>query len=229
MATLTPVGTKRPHEDMARTPPMREAKIPKALPKYGLNEWKELGANITGIIPALPENLVETLKLPCACGHKTLAEHSVFVLVPGELDNEYFTLKKLIAFAKEHFETAITCRAMKRLPDQAKKENETHWILMSRCLLPNSRESGYRYKPPKISPPFAYPTPIEAALCMALFSSSAPGFFKREPSYTTLTRCEDGRKKKTAVGGFDPKWQTVQVQTAQAEHANYGIAPVVRF
>ena len=113
---------------------------------FGPKDWQLFFGEI-GEVPPIPEGMAEILKSQCPFNPgKQVRDTHMLVLIPQTVDGQPFTLnllQELIGNPKEKAASrSIYCDAVK--DDLGDKQfGEAHWILMTKDIIPGSRNKTY--------------------------------------------------------------------------------------
>ena len=169
-------------------------------------------------VPLVPEELLEALNEPCPFtevkekGSEILvSETHVLVLIPKGM-----TLNKMGELAKEPIEGHKTEYGYEYYWDMIEEKygtvevKDSYWVLMTKNLIPNSREKTRQEQLNLAASVKGYGAPslIEAAVCnFVSYVSTGKGLLskdKKEDWIYTCCREEPIKDWKLVVGGFTP-------------------------
>ncbi len=178
----------------------------------GAAEWDLLGE--VENLP-LPEGILETLSEPCpVTPGKKVGETHLLVLIPDKVGEDPLTLNSLggLVKSKGHFPRGQAPGYGNLDTDVAsaygnKKAGSSHWVLMTRDVLPESRGKSYKDQKAMVEKlVYEVPELLSAAACVFLhyLSSGGERLFGDDPQ--TYTRCQGwGRgPRQVMMGKFSP-------------------------
>jgi len=181
---------------------------------FGGEDWNTYFGNI-GAEPPLPSNIEQILNTQCTFWpDKKVKETHLLVLVPQTVDGKPFcldTLGELIRSPKTGHKTQYRCYS-----DDVKKELGTqsvasHWVLMTRDVIPNSRNEGYEEQKSLVAShakkrgvPYLLPKTLDAITAIVMhYVETGERLYPGRP--LTYTRCQETvckGKYPVVVGGF---------------------------
>ena len=180
---------------------------------FGEAEWKTYFGNV-GEEPPLPKNLKAILNNPCPFSRDKsvkVKDTHMLVLVPATVNGEALTLNKLqdliqnpqnkghktdyeyygIATKSKHGDTSV---------------GRSHWVLMTRDVVPYSRNKTYQDQKDLVNQHEGYGLPgaLEAAVCILMEHVSSGFKLFGEIPQLTYTRCTEivCDQHPVVIGGF---------------------------
>ena len=141
--------------------------------EFGKSQWGTCFGDI-GAEPPLPDNIREILDSPCVFWpDKKVRETHVLVLIPNTINGNPFDLNylsELINKPKAGYETQYRFYDNYVKKDLGAKSYPSHWVLMTRDLIPGSQNKSYKDIKAHIQShaqqskiPYELPTALEAA------------------------------------------------------------------
>ena len=113
---------------------------------FGKADWGKYFGDI-GLEPPLPKNIEKILNEPCSFWpDKTVKETHLLVLIPNTVNGKLFTmnyLEELIQKPKSGHSTKYRCYIDSAKEAVGDKSYPSHWILMTRDIIPDSRGNKY--------------------------------------------------------------------------------------
>lgn len=113
---------------------------------FGKAKWQKYFGDI-GLEPPLPPNINQILKNPCPFwSGRRVEETHLLVLIPNVVNKKPFTLnilEKLIQKPKTGNKTQYRYYSNYVKKELGKKSESSHWILMTRDVIPDSRNKTY--------------------------------------------------------------------------------------
>jgi len=178
---------------------------------FGRDQWETYFGNV-GIEPNLPDNINQILQSPCPFWPDRRVEETHFlVLIPRTLSGRDFTLNSLGELIQRPEIRHRTRYAL--YPEYVTNElgnlrQESHWILMTRNVIPNSLDRTYddqlnlvRDFSIRTGIPYEIPTALEATTAILTHYVHTG-----ERMYTeTFTRCQEtvnNTRWPVAIGAF---------------------------
>lgn len=170
-STLSPTPVYSPQ--VQATPPTTIPAMP-----FGKSKWNRHFGDI-GTEPPLPPNIEQILDSDCIFwpGKKVRDTH-LLVLVPNKVDGKAFHLNSLYELAKSPktgSKTKYTCYSDYVKNDLGTKGEESHWVLMTWHVIPESRDKTYDNQKALVAShasrsgiPYVLPTALEAATVIAM-------------------------------------------------------------
>ena len=198
----------------ASTPTLWQSAVYREI-AFSSNNWAEWNAALVNDVDirqemlSLPQNIAEELRRSAFPG-KSIRETHILVRMPKGL-----TVKKLGELAKKYFPSNINGykdirdRIIDELGD--KSVEESFWLLMTKEVLPGSRNKSYEQQKTTVAElaattgaPYQVPTALEAATCiLAEYSRSKNRLFNDSP--WTFTHCKESVQGwQVVVGSFAP-------------------------
>lgn len=185
--------------------------------RFGKEKWEEYFGDI-GVEPPLPKDIEQILDSPCIFWpDKKVRDTHLLVLIPKTVNGEAFHLNRLgelIQSPNSGYKTQYRYYYENTRKELGKKQTESHWVLMTRDVIPDSRARTYeeqqnlvrKYAQPQ-NLPYELPEALEAATAIlmhyietqeALYTDNTLG-----PEWT-YTRCQEQIENQwpVAIGGF---------------------------
>ena len=182
--------------------------------RFGKMQWKTYFGKV-GKEPPLPKNLEAILNNPCPfSGDKSVKvkDTHMLVLVPATVNGEALTLNKLQDLIqnprnkghKTNYEYYSSSTKSKHGDTSVER---SHWVLMTRDLVPDSKNKTYQEQKDLVNQHEGYGLPgtLEAAVCILMeYVSSGFKLFGERP--LTCTRCTElvHNQYPVVVGVFGP-------------------------
>jgi len=174
---------------------------------FGLKDWKKYYGCDVEKTP-LPKNMWKILTSPCPFwSKKQVRETHMLILVPKTVNGGLLTLKtlqELILHAKEG-QAMYNCHSYKKFEN--KSVPKSYWALITKDVLPNSRQKNYPEQKKLIKRPYAVPGVLEMATGILVHHvKSGEKLYSDSPD--TYTRCKEkisdgrGRDYPLVVGSF---------------------------
>ena len=182
---------------------------------FGKQKWEEYFGDV-GVEPALPPNILEILSSPCPFWPgKKVEETHLLVLIPEKVNGTPLTLKTLGELVQHNLKgTSSKYRdGYFSIGEYTDSPNpSTHWALMTRDVLPESRAKNYETQKnlvaqyaQKAKIPYQVPSVLDATTCIFMeHVHSGIRLYSDKP--WTYTRCQEKYNKdwQLVVGGFAP-------------------------
>lgn len=207
--------------------------------RFGKAEWATYFGDV-GEEPPLPENLEEILNSRCPfSGDESVKvkDTHMLVLVPATVNGEALTLNKLQELI-QHPKNEGHATDYGFYSNFVKDEHgntqveRSHWVLMTRDVLPGSRNQTYDKQKELVNQHKGYSLPgaLEAAVCILVeHVSSGSKLFSKEPlTYTRCTETVQG-KYPVVVGGFGPAGLIVSHCLSFDGDDDFGVAALRKF
>ena len=202
---------------------------------FGKEMWGTYLGDI-GDEPPLPPDIKAILSAPCPFfSGKKVEETHLLVLIPKTVNGKPLTLQTLGELVKKPLMGALT-RYRDFFPGeyQDPQTDSSHWVLMTRDIIPGSRNKsyveqekilkGYIEKPQL---PYDVPPILDATICIFMeFLRSGTRLCGDSP--WTYTRCQEKYNKdyQLVVGGFVPAGLNVFFYVVDG---HVGVAPRRKF
>jgi len=174
---------------------------------FGKAKWQKYFGDI-GTEPPLPKDIDQILKSPCPYwSGKKVEETHLLVLIPQTLNGKAFTigtLGEMIKSPKTGHSTkyhSYYTTAVKELKDQG--ISSSYWALITKDVLPDSRNKNYTEQQALIKSPYAVPTALEIATGILMhYAQTGERLYPDNPN--TYTRCEEKLSNgyRVVVGSF---------------------------
>jgi len=208
----------RKFNDSIQTPEVQSSLIEQLA--FGPKDWQRFFGDV-GEVPPIPEVMPEILKSQCPFNPgKQVRDTHMLVLIPQTVDGQPFTLnllQELIGNPKE--KAASRFKEYSRFKDYHdavkddlgdKQFGEAHWILMTKDIIPGSRNKKYREQKQLVQEKevggYELPSAIEAAASILMHYFKTDECLYGDPS-TTYTRCQETvteNQLPVVIGGFSP-------------------------
>ncbi len=145
--------------------------------EFGKSQWGTCFGDI-GAEPPLPDNIGEILDRPCVFWpDKKVRETHMLVLIPNTVNGKPFNLNhlsELIREPKAGYKTQYLDYS-DRSGEQVGRSSSSHWVLMTRDVIPNSRSKDYEAIEALVQThaqqsgiPYEIPTALEAATAILM-------------------------------------------------------------
>ena len=171
---------------------------------FGKADWEKYFGDI-GIEPPLPTNIADILNEPCPFWHdKKVKETHLLVLIPNTVNGRPFTLNHLgdlIQKPRSGHETKYKCYHYEISRKIGAKSNFSHWVLMTRDVIPGSRDfyKDFSYKKKllasyskKANLPYEMPYTLEAATSILMhYVKTGEHLYTEDNLGKIYTRCQD--------------------------------------
>ena len=202
--------------ELAETPNVVETKKdfdPKEL-AFGKSDWEKHFGDV-GDVPDIPEKMAEILQDRCPFNpEKKVKDTHMLVLIPQTVDGKPFTLNLLQELIQKHKEKEAS--RFEIYSDQVKNElgdkqcEEAHWILMTKDVIPGSRNKTYDEQKQLVKEKregvYELPSAIEAAASILMhYFKTNEHLYGQHP--WTYTRCQETvieNQWPVAIGVFSP-------------------------
>ena len=180
---------------------------------FGKQKWEEYFGDV-GVEPALPPNILEILSSPCPFWPgKKVQETHLLVLIPEKVNGTPLTLKSLGELVQHNLKGTSSKYSGFVIGEYTDSPNpSTHWTLMTRDVLPESRNKNYETQKnlvaqyaQKANIPYQVPSVLDATTCIFMeHVHSGIRLYSDDP--WTYTRCQEKFNKnwQLVVGGFAP-------------------------
>lgn len=190
---------------------LKEVKVSDIAIAFGKEMWATHLGDI-GVEPPLPPDIKEILSAPCPFfPGKKVEETHLLTLIPKTVNRNPLTLQTLGELVKKPLKGIPTqyryfdIGEYKHLPTES-----SHWVLMTRDVIPGSREKSYNDQQKvlkgcieKKQLPYQVPTLLDATTSIFMeFLRSGTFLYSGSPG--TYTRCQEKYNKdwQLVVGGF---------------------------
>jgi hypothetical protein len=230
------------HQHASETAQLASLRIPEEA--FGAKAWKDYFGVEVGTAPLLPANIDEILNSSCPFWPgKQVKDTHLLVLVPATVDGRPFTLDLLGDLIKspqrggsetqyEYYDSAV----QKELG--AKSPGSSYWVLMTRDVLPGSRNKTYDAQKELVAAhasrlrlPYKMPDALSAATAILLHHArTGERLYKDAPS--TYTRCQERLLKNrypVVVGGFSSGGLNVFYDTHYVHDYGSGVSCLRKF
>jgi hypothetical protein len=207
--------------------------------RFGKTQWATYFGDV-GEEPALPENIDEILNSPCPfSGDESIKvkDTHMLVLVPATVNGEALTLNKLRNLIQKpenegHATDYDYYNSWVEDEHGGTQVEQSHWVLMTRDVVPGSRNKTYQEQKDLVNQYEGYGLPgsLEAAVCILMehVSSGSKLFGERPLTYTRCTETVRGQCP-VVVGGFNPDGLIVGNYGSGSDRAHYGVAALRKF
>jgi hypothetical protein len=177
----------------------------------GPKEWKQYFGEVS-TAPPLPANIDEILSSPCPFwGGKLVKDTHLLVLVPATVNRRLFTLDLLGELIRSPQRGGRKAK-FEIYGNEVRRElgvqspRSSYWVLMTRDVLPGSRDKTYDAQKAFVAEHAHYDVPyaLEAATAILLhYARTGERLYTDAP--WTYTRCQEkvlGNEYPVVVGGF---------------------------
>ena len=175
---------------------------------FGKAKWEKYFGNV-GVEPPLPKDIAQVLKSPCPYwGGKGVEETHMLVLIPKTVNGRALTLNTLQELiqnprggghaTKYEYYYEVTQKEVGSQPVSA-----SYWALMTKDVVPNSRNKNYSEQQALIKGPYEVPGALEMATAILMHhAETGERLYSDSPS--TYTRCQEKLSNgcRVLVGGF---------------------------
>ena len=182
---------------------------------FGKKEWEKYFGDI-GIEPSLPANIEKILNRPCSFWpDKKVKETHLLVLIPNTVNGKPFTMNYLEELIQKPEYGHAT--AYRNYSDYAKevvgdKSYPSHWVIMTRDIIPGSRDKGVKECQDIISNhrnktglPYEFPNLLEATTSILMhYVKTGERLYTDDPWTDTWSQDVYEDKYPLGVGGFAP-------------------------
>ncbi len=175
---------------------------------FGAAEWKKYFGDV-GVEPPLPSNIDQILMGPCPIWpDKKVHETHLLTLIPKTVNGTPLTLKNLGELVQKPLQGNATQYRSFSLGEYSDTPvPASHWILMSRDVIPNSRKKSYKDQQTLAQGCTGYAIPSVLGAAVAIFMEyvrSGTRLYNNNP--WTYTSCQEQYNKnwQLVVGGFAP-------------------------
>ena len=176
---------------------------------FGAKQWKEfLGVDDVGEEPPLPPDIEKILSSGCPFffGRKKIRDTHMLVLVPKTVNGGFLTLgtlKRVIGAPELQTPARLNCI---NVPED-NPVPESHWVLMTKDILPETRMKTFEEQCKIIStaPGYECPNFLDTVVCILTEFFRTPGTRLYSSKPTAWTRCIDKLDQlplTIIVGGF---------------------------
>ena len=178
---------------------------------FGKAKWATYFGDI-GVEPPLPPNIHQILQSPCPFwSGKKVEETHLLVLIPQTVNGKVLTLDYLEQLIQKPLGGGNATK-YGGYWDVLKKEHGgkpaglSHWVLMTKDVIPNSRNKSYAQQQKLVGHHADYRVPqtLEAATCILMeYAKGGKCLYTGDP--WTYTRCQEQTAGyQNVVGGFGP-------------------------
>lgn len=188
----------------------------------GKAQWEQHLGNV-GLEPPLTKDIHLMLKRPCPIFKNyfsfwkklKIEDTHVLVLIPETINGKPFTLKllnKIVESPKTGYPTRCLNIFDSILSVSDQPPVNSHWVLMTKDILPNSRNKDYEYqrnliREIAIRSGISYEVPclLDAATCIFIkyIISGQYLFSKKPPTYTVCQEKAESYTAQIIIGGFN--------------------------
>ena len=194
---------------------------------FGKKKWEHFFGDI-GIEPPLPDNIWKILNAPCPIwpGKKVYETH-LLTLIPQTVNGQPLTLKKLGELVKNPLHGNATMYTNFSIEVEDRPNPNSHWTLLSRDLIPNSRNKSYAEQQNLVEQYPGYEVPNALDTAVALFMEHVQSGTRLYPAESrTLTRCQEkyDLSSQLVIGGF-----AVVFASNNRKHFRYGVGVQRKF
>ena len=182
---------------------------------FGKQQWEKYYGDI-GDPPPLPPNIEVLLNSSCPFwSDKKVKDTHLLVLIPETVNGKPFTLnflKELIRNPKVGLKTKFKNFDDNLITELGNQSTLSHWVLMTRDVIPNSRDKTYAEKKKYLATyaqsgqPYELPTVIEAVTCILMEYVQTSKQFYNWLYPATYTVCQERDCQSYVItGGFSAK------------------------
>lgn len=201
-------------EIISKTYQIKGSTTPVPSNAFGKAKWSEFFGDI-GAEPSLPPDIQKTLNSSCPFWEgKKISDTHLLILVPQTIDGQAFNLDKLseiIKIPKKGFKASYVYYNDHVKKELGKKQNSSHWILVTKDVIPNSRgqkltdqKALIKSYSQKTNIPYTLLTSLELATAVLTeHAKTGTKLFSNNP--WTYSWCEEKVNQgqlTTAIGGF---------------------------
>ncbi len=182
--------------------------IPRPAIAFGAAEWTKYFGDV-GIEPPITQEIVETLKSPCPYwGGKKVEDTHMLILIPQTINGRPFNLNLLQDLIKRPQGSGHPTKyqyyyegAQKEIGNQPPPSS--YWVLITKDVLPNSRNKTYSEQQALIKGPYTVPGALEIATGI-LMHHVQTGEKLYPDSLNIYTRCQERLSNgyRVVVGSF---------------------------
>jgi len=201
---------------------------------FGKAKWERFFGDV-GVEPPLPKDIIKVLKSPCPYwGGKRIEETHMLVLIPQTVNGRPLTLNMLQELIQSPQGGGHATKyqsyydvAQKELGDQSVPKS--YWALITKDVLPNSRNKTYAEQQALIKGPYAVPGALETATGILMHhAQTAERLYSDNPK--TYTRCQETLSKgyRVVVGSFGSSGLLVYFGNG-LRRDHYGLGGVRKF
>ena len=175
---------------------------------FGKAKWERFFGDV-GVEPPLPKDIVEVLKSPCPYwGGKRIEETHMLVLIPQTVNGRPLTLNMLQELIQSP-QGGGSATQYGGYNSNVKNEHgdqsvsKSYWALITKDVLPNSRNKTYAEQQALIKGPYAVPGALETATGILMHhAQTAERLYSDNPQ--TYTRCQETLSNgyRVVVGSF---------------------------
>jgi hypothetical protein len=176
---------------------------------FGPKEWYTYFGGYLKDVPRLTSKIAEIMNSPCPFWpDKKVHETHLLVLVPQTVSNEPLTLKTLAELVRKPITgNATKCDSFNRGEHIDSPSPCSHWVLMTRDVIEESRNKSYKDQQLLIEKQDVYEVPhiLDAAVCIFM-EYIRTGTRLYSYSRWIYTRCQEkyDANWQLVVGGFGP-------------------------
>jgi V8-like Glu-specific endopeptidase len=169
---------------------------------FGAEQWATYFGDV-GEVPALPSNIEDILNSYCPYTGKKVRESHLLTLIPATVGGKALTLSKLGELIKSPIKGCSIKYSAFDVGEHDKAVNSSYWALITKDVIPNSRNKTYAEQKNLLKQNYKVPKAIEAAVSVLMHhAQGGERLYSDSPSYT-YTRCEEAMGLyRVFVGGF---------------------------
>ena len=180
---------------------------------FGKKEWERYFGDV-GIEPPLPANIEKILNEPCSFWpDKKVKETHLLVLIPNTVNGKPFTMNylgELIQKPKSGHSTKYKYYSDYIKEAVGDKSYPSHWLLMTRDIIPGSKYKGYSKCSDMIAnhrrktgKPYELPYLLEATASILMhYVKTGERLYPNDPWTYTFSQDVNKAKDSLGVGGF---------------------------
>ena len=220
-------------------PPTVQAKVLSSIPSiaFGKADWEKYFGDI-GMEPPLPANIEKILNEPCSFWpNKKVRETHLLVLIPKTVNKKPFTLNylgELIQKPKSGYSTKYSIHSDYAKKAVGKKSYPSHWVLMTRDIIPCSEYRGYAKccelianHSKKTGLPYELPHLLDATASILMhYVKTGERLYGFDPWTNTYSQDANKDKDPLIVGSFAPVGLSVR---SCRFHLSSGVAGCLKF
>jgi hypothetical protein len=200
---------------------------------FGKAKWEKYFGDI-GVEPPLPKDIMEVLKNPCPYWEgKKVEETHMLVLIPKTVDGKLLTLntlQELIQNPKGGGHPTKYSTYYDVIQKECQPVSASYWALITKDVLPNSRNKTYAEQQTLIKGSYAVPGALEVTTAILMrHVQTGERIYTDNP--WTYTRCQEllSNGYRVWVGGFGSSGLGLCRDFDSGRHDNVGLSGVRKF
>ncbi len=203
---------------------------------FGKAKWEKYFGDV-GVEPPITQEIVEILKSPCPYwGGKRVEETHMLVLIPQTVNGRPLTLNALQELAQHPIGAGFATQ-YRNYNDHVRQEHggqtvsKSYWALITKDVLPNSRNKNYAEQQALIKGPYTVPGALEIATGI-LMHHVQTGEKLYPDSPNTYTRCLEqvcGNQYRVLVGSFGSSGLCLDLSFGDGRSGYFGLGGVRKF